>query len=80
MSSIDPTPRSLVDWALDGSISGLTLLYGLLQSNDGLLGTLLQNSTGGLALLVGLMLMFSALFSVLSVFWALSWGGEEATY
>jgi hypothetical protein len=79
MSSTDPTPRSVVEWVLDGSISGLMLLYGLLRYNDGLLGTLLQNSTGGLALLGGLMLMFSALFSVLSVFWALSWGDEGAT-
>jgi hypothetical protein len=79
MFSTDPTPRSVVEWALDGSICGLMLLYGLLQSNDGFLATLLQNCTGGLALSVGLMLMFSALFSILSVFWALSWGDEKAT-
>jgi hypothetical protein len=78
MSSTDSTPRSVVDWALDGSVSGLTLLYGLLQSNGGFLATLLQNCTGGLALSVGLMLMFSALFSILSVFWALSRGDGEA--
>ena len=77
MPATNPTVRSVVNSALDGSVGGLTLLYGLLQSDEEYLSILLQNSSYGMALLACLMLLFSGLFSILAVVWELSFGDGE---
>jgi hypothetical protein len=77
MTATNPTARSIVNSALDGSVGGLTLLYGLLQSDGEYLSMLLQNSGMGMALLFCLMLLFSGLFSILAVVWELSFGDGE---
>ena len=47
MTATNPTTRSIVNSALDGSVGGLTLLYGMLQSDGEYLSMLLQNSSYG---------------------------------